>query len=196
VNAIIRKLAPSATDMIRADHTRVLASFHRYSIASAPRVKQGLANTICLSLEIHAQIEEEIFYPAMREAGSALIKELIPGHQEMRRLIAALRNMDAADPEFDQTFMELMRDVMHHVADEETILLTHAESVLADRLGELGARMMHRRVRLSAPRAPEMARNTASAASPNALLMALGTLLAGALVLRRWRRHGSPVKMG
>ena len=173
MNAIIRKLSPSAADLIRADHTRVLASFHRYSLASSPRVKRGLVDSICLSLEVHAQIEEEIFYPAMREAGSALVKELIPGHEEMRRLIATLRDLDAGDAQFDQTFMELMRDVMHHVADEETILLTHAESILGDRLGELGGQMMRRRVRLAAPRGAEMARNTARAGSANGMLIAV-----------------------
>jgi hypothetical protein len=190
MNAIVRKLSPSATGMIRADHTRVMASFHRYSIAGRPRVKQGLANAICLSLEVHAQIEEEIFYPAMREAGSALVKELIPGHDQMRRLIAMLRGMEAGDPQFDQAFMELMREVIHHVADEETILLPHAESVLRDRLSELGAQMMRRRMRLSAPRAAEIAGNTARATSPSAMLLGAGALLAGAFVLRRWRRHG------
>jgi hypothetical protein len=187
---MIGKLSPSATSMIRRDHRRVLASFDRYSIAGSARVKRALVDTICLSLEIHAQIEDEIFYPAMREAGSALVKELIPGHEEMRRVIAALRRMDAQDPQFDPTFMELMREVLHHVADEETILLTHAETVLGYRLRELGAQMMQRRMRLTAPRAAEMARNSARAPSANAVFMTAGALLAGAFLLRGWRRHG------
>jgi hemerythrin superfamily protein len=174
-----------ATDVIRADHARVLASFRRYSIAARPQANQALVQGACRAIELHARIEEEIFYPAMREAGSDLSGELVPEHEEIRRLIAMLRGMDATDVQYDQVFVELMRDVMHHVADEETILLTHAESVLGERLGELGARMMKRRLELRAPRAAEMARR----AVPRALLMGAGALLAGALVVRQLRRH-------
>jgi hypothetical protein len=71
-----------------------------------------------------------------------------------------------------------MRNVIHHVADEETMLLTSAESVLGDRLGELGARMMKRRLELMAPQAGEMAANKARA-MPGALMLALGALFAG-----------------
>jgi hypothetical protein len=57
--------------------------------------------------------------------------------------------------------MELMRDVLHHVADEETILLPEAERVLADRLGELGAAMTKRRMQLVLPRSGEIASDMA-----------------------------------
>ena len=50
------KVSPTATNMIRMDHTHVMATFHQYEIDSSPRTKQGLANTICLALEIHAQL--------------------------------------------------------------------------------------------------------------------------------------------
>ena len=189
MNMFTAKLSPSATDMIRADHTRVLGAFHRYSIAARPQAKQGLAESICLALEVHAQIEEEIFYPAMRAAGSELEKELVTEHEEMRRLISMLRGIDPADVEYDRVFMELMRDVIHHVADEETVLLTHAESVLGERLGELGARMLRRRLELKAPRAAEIARHAARAASPVALLVSAGALVGGALLLRSWQRR-------
>src|SRR5687768_6692034 len=143
---LTRTLSPSATDMIRADHTRVLAAFHRYDAHARPGVKQALVNTICLALEIHAQIEEEIFYPAARALDAGLVDKSLPEHQEMRRLVAQLRSMDASSPEYDSTFMQLMRDVIHHVADEETVLLPQVERTLADQLPELGARMTARRL--------------------------------------------------
>jgi hemerythrin superfamily protein len=178
MQALMRKAGPSATDMIRADHTRVVAAFHRYKADSRPGRKQAIAGMICASLLVHARIEEEIFYPAMRQAGSTLLDELEPEHEEMRTLIAQLKGMEPTDPQYDLTFMELMRDVIHHVADEETMLLTSAESVLGDRLGELGARMMKRRLELMAPQAGEMAANKARA-MPGGLMLALGALLAG-----------------
>src|SRR5687768_18513540 len=135
MHPLFKRLGPGATDMIRADHTRVLTAFHRYKADSSPARKKALATLICSALQVHARIEEEIFYPAMRAAGSTLLDELEPDHQEMRTLIAQLSGMEPSDPQFDLTFMELMRDVLHHVADEETMLLTNAETVPGDRLG-------------------------------------------------------------
>ena len=172
---LLRKLGPSATDMIRADHTRVMATFHRYTADVRPGKKQALARTIAMALQVHARIEEEIFYPAMRSAGSTLLEDLEPEHQEMRSLIAQLTGLDPASTQFDQTFHELMRTVMHHVADEETMLLPHAESVLGERLGELGAQMMRRRLELMAPQAMP----------GGALMLGAGALLAGLLLLRK-----------
>jgi hemerythrin superfamily protein len=192
MNAIMSKLTPSATDMIRADHSRVLGTFHRYDMQAGPQVKQALVSGICLSLEIHAQIEDEIFYPAMREHSELVGQQLIPQHNEMRRLIATLREMDPSDAQFDGTFMELMRDVIHHVADEETIVLPIAENLLGERLSELGAQMIKRRFQLTRPRAGEMARHTARAMPKGTIVAAAGVLLASAYAARRaFRRHSS-----
>jgi hypothetical protein len=176
MRTLLRKIGPSATDMIRADHTRVLAAFHRYKADSAPARKKAIAAAVCASLQVHAKMEEEVFYPAMRAAGSTLLDELEPEHEEMRSLIAALSGMQPIEAQYDLTFMELMRAVMHHVADEETMLLTHAESVLGPRLGELGAQMMKRRIELMAPQAKEPAKG---------VLIAAGALLAGLWLVRR-----------
>jgi hemerythrin superfamily protein len=185
--ALLNKIAPSATDMIRADHTRVLAAFHRYDVAGSPALKQAIVGTICLALEIHAQIEEEIFYPAMRSLDPGVIDKSIPEHDEMRRRIASLRAMEPSSPQYDESLMELMRNVMHHVADEETTLLPDAERRLAGRLGELGAQMTQRRLQLAGPRAAEMALNTARGMSRNMVLLGAGALAAGLVLLARRR---------
>jgi len=78
-----------------------------------------------------------------------------------------------------------MRDVMHHVADEETRLLPDAERLLSDRLGELGAQMTKRRLELAAPRAGEIAMETMRATSTGTMMMAAGALLAGAYIFSR-----------
>jgi len=185
--ALLNRVAPSATDMIRADHTRVFALFHRYDMDASPRAKRALVESICLALEVHAQAEEEIFYPALRKAGSTLVDKAVPEHEEMRRLIATLRESDPAIAEFDATFMDLMREVIHHVADEETAMLPHAESLLQGRLGVLGAEMAKRRLALKTVRAPRAVANSAKGAPMNALLLAGGALLAGVLLYRRRR---------
>lgn len=188
MNAIAQKLSPSATDMIRRDHSKVLAAFHRYDTAAKPQAKQALVNMVCLALEVHAQIEEEIFYPAMRGTDPQAVDKSIPEHDEMRRLMGELRSMDPAGADYDARFLALMRVVMHHVADEETTLLPQAERMLAGRVGELGGQMLRRRLQLMAPRAGELARSSAGAMPKNTLLMGAGAVLAGLFVLRRVRR--------
>ena len=181
---VLSKVSPSITSMIRLDHTHVMATFHRYRIDTPPETKRALANTVCLALEIHAQLEEEIFYPAMQSVQGGVLESKVPEHDEMRKLVGRLRAMEPTDTDFDGTFMELMRVVMHHVADEETILLPAAERLLADRLSELGAQMTKRRLQLAVPRTGEIVGNTVRAMPASTMLVGAGALLAGSYLLR------------
>src|SRR5436853_5375238 len=189
MSTLLTRIAPSATDMIRADHARVLTTFHRYKLDDAPATRRALVATMCLAIEVHAELEEQIFYPAMGSIDTALVGRLIPEHDRMRTLIAALRNADPAAPQYDQQLMELMREVIHHVADEETLLLPQAERVLGERLSELGARMMKRRMQLMAPHAGELTRFKARAMPMTNWLLAAGGVVAGVALLRHVRRH-------
>lgn len=182
---LISRLSPSATTMIRMDHTHALATFHQYRIDATPEKKQAIAETLCLALEIHARLEEEIFYPATRSFDPDLVDKSVPEHNEMRRLIAQLRQTRPQDQAFDTTLMELMRNVMRHVADEETMLLPDAERVLGERrLAELGAEMTRRRFELAGPRAGEIAVGTVRT-FPAAMLAISGVLVLGALLVGR-----------
>ncbi|MES2898454.1 MAG: hemerythrin domain-containing protein [Pseudomonadota bacterium] len=173
----VSKLSPSITDMIRFDHSHVLVTFHQYTSTTRPSVKKALAETICDALEIHATLEEEIFYPAFRsvDASDPVILKAEPEHMEMKRLIAELRVCDSASARHDQLIHELMRDVMHHVADEETVLLPQAERAMtATRLDELGAQMTRRRLELLKPKAGRIAKNTAVGFSGSTTAIVVG----------------------
>lgn len=187
MKSIVDNLSPSITNMIRMDHTHVLATFHQYEIGSSPQTKQALVNNACLALEIHAQLEEEIFYPAMRNfaADTTTVGKNLPEHAEIRQLSAQLKEMEPTDPAYDQTFMQLMRTVLHHVADEETILLPDAERLMPERLGALGAEMTKRRVQLTAPHAGEIAMNTVRGFPATSMLVAAGAVLAGTYLAKR-----------
>jgi hypothetical protein len=186
--SLMSQFSPSITNLIRLDHTHVLTAFHQYEIGSSERLKKGLVDNVCLAIEIHAQLEEEIFYPALRVvADTEMLRKSTPEHDEMRGLISRLRNMPVADPAFDDTFFELMRHVMHHVADEETLLLPAAERLLPDQLSELGAQMTKRRLELAGPRAPELASSMARSMSGGTLVGIGSAMLAGAYLLTR--RH-------
>lgn len=184
---LLSPLFPSATNMIRLDHTHVMSTFHQYRPDSPTRVKKGLANTLCTALEVHAQLEEEIFYPAVRAVTqNDVIAKSLEEHQEMRRLIGQLRQMEPDTTGYDETVADLMRDVMHHVADEETLVLPEAERLLADQLGELGMQMTKRRLQLVRPRTGEIALDMGRAVSGHTLALAMvGVTAVGLLVARR-----------
>jgi hemerythrin superfamily protein len=184
-NDLSTRICPDAITMIRLDHTHVVATFHQYGVHSSPTVKEGLVKTACTALEVHAQLEEEIFYPAVRAAtDNRALKKSVPEHAEMRRLIAKLRGMSSADAGYDDTFMELIRDVLHHVADEETIVLPQAERLLADQLDALGAQMTKRRLQLVVPRTGEILANL-TRAMPSATA-AVGVALISGIALATW----------
>jgi hemerythrin superfamily protein len=190
--AVLSKFSPSITKMIRMDHSHVTMTAHKFTADAPPDRKRAVVQAVCLALDIHAQLEEEIFYPALREVdgGNEVLARAKPEHDEMRRLIGELRGMEPTDAAYESCFHELMRDVLHHVADEETVLLPAAERLLGDRLSALGAQMTKRRLQLAAPHAGEMAMNTARAMPASTMLVA-GGLLAGAYLLGRGtdRRH-------
>ena len=189
MNPILAKLSPTITNMIRLDHTHVVATFHQYEADTPAGTKRAIVDSICVALEIHAQLEEEIFYPAMRAVpeGAAVLDKSVPEHDEMRRLISKLRGMEADAAGFDDTVMELMRGVIHHVADEETVLLPAAEKLLADQISELGARMTKRRFELVLPRTGEIAGNMIRATPVKNALMLVGLLAAGGYAMARSR---------
>jgi hypothetical protein len=149
-------LFPPITAMIRMDHTHVMATFHRYHAETSWWRKRAIVELVCTALEIHAQLEEEIFYPALSEAmaGDERLRKSKPEHDKMREDIAKLRSMGPENAAYDALFMQLMREVMHHVADEETVLLPMAERALASQLSDLGMRMTKRRMQLVAQNRP------------------------------------------
>jgi hemerythrin superfamily protein len=189
---LFSSMSPTITNMIRMDHTHVLTAFQTYKVHDDPETKRGLVKAACIALEIHAQLEEEIFYPAMRggPVDTALVEKSLPEHEEMKRLIADLQRMEPTDPAYDQVFMELMRDVMHHIADEETTLLPDAERLIPELLPELGTQMGKRRMELLKPRAKELAVNSARGMPKTTMLLAAGAVMAGGYAMRRiMRRH-------
>jgi hemerythrin superfamily protein len=184
MNSIFEKASPSITSMIRMDHTHVMAAFHRYKADTSATRKQAIAEHICLALTVHAQLEEEIFYPALEAVlqGDRTLDKSEPEHDEMRNYIDQLHQLSPEDGAFDDTLMELMRIVIHHVADEETLLLPAAEKLLADELGSLGAQMTKRRIELLGPRAKEVLSTGARTFPTGAVLAVGGAVALGAML--------------
>lgn len=186
----MKNLSPSITDMIRFDHSHVNVTFHQYVGTSKVSVKKALAETICDALEIHATLEEEFFYNPMRErgAGGTVLAGSKSEHDAMRTLVARIRNTPASSSNYDRLVFDLMHEVLHHVADEETVLLPEAERLFTpSQLNEMGARMNARRLQLLAPKAGKVARNTAVGFSQSTAVRVGGmvAVMAAALALTR-----------
>ncbi len=192
MNPLLRNLTPSATDQIRADHAQVMIAFHQYHTDAPLATKRALLKNIGMALEIHTEIEEELFYPAVREALAAqqvvdreVLEHSVPAHVEMRKLIDELYGMEPSDADYDRTFLALMRTLMHHIADEESVLLPAAERLPKARFDALGAAMAQRRLQFSSRRAGEMTSSALQTLPTSALFIAAGAALTGSLLVRR-----------
>jgi hemerythrin superfamily protein len=186
-----KKLSPRVTEVIRADHTKVTALYHRYHADLPSAARQALVTPICALLEMHAAAEEEVFYPAMRSQPDDVqaINNSLHEHNEMKLLISRLRQLDPMDADFDPTLQRLMRAVLHHVAEEETVQLPMAEARFTDEaLRDMGARFLARKMQQMKPL--QRARSVVQehpALSTTVAAMAGLLLLAAARQRPRWR---------
>jgi len=130
-----------AIDMLQADHRRVRTLFQHYQSTNDQSMKRRIAEQIFVELEVHAQLEEMVFYPAFEAAadaeGEVLVEDARQEHLMVKELIADLRSMDATDEEFEPQFEALMVGVEDHVQEEETAMFPEAEEVLADESADL-----------------------------------------------------------
>ena len=133
-----------AIAMLKADHQRVKNLFVQYEAAENVETKRTLAEQAFVELETHAQLEENVFYPAVNEdtdEGPALVQESLSEHEMVKTLIQELRSMAHDTDAFDAKFQELIQNVSHHVEEEESEMFPLAEQELAEDLEELSEEM-------------------------------------------------------
>jgi len=113
--------------------------------------KAELAARICAALTVHAQIEEEIFYPAVREAidDEDLMDEAEVEHAGAKSLISQIEGMQPGDPLYDAKVTVLGEQVEHHIKEEEGEMFTQIRKSDLD-LEELGVEMLTRKGELEA----------------------------------------------
>jgi hemerythrin superfamily protein len=139
----------SAIHLLEEDHQEVEGFFDEYENLEDAGEKESMALKICLALTVHTQIEEEIFYPAVREAieRPELIDEAIVEHASAKQLIAEIEEMDAGDELYDAKVKVLGEQVLHHVEEEEDELFPEIESSELD-LEALGKKIAERKAAL------------------------------------------------
>jgi hemerythrin superfamily protein len=156
---------PNATQMIRQDHKKVEGLFKKFAQTQGSQAKRRLAENAMAELEVHAALEEEIFYPAVKnevDDGSSMVQEAIEEHQTVKQLISELKGMQEADEEFESQFSQLMENVQHHVEEEESEMLPKVEESELD-LNSLGQKMSQRKQEMqNGGRATKKASNAGS----------------------------------
>ena len=109
-----------AIALLKADHRAVEELFEKFEKASGDGRKQALAEEICLELSVHAQIEEEIFYPACEgKVEEDLLKESYVEHDGAKVLIAEIIKGGPSDEFYDSKVKVLQEEIEHHVEEEE-----------------------------------------------------------------------------
>ena len=143
--------APDAIALLKADHKEVEGWFAEFDKTESGPKKQKLADKICLALKVHTQIEEEIFYPACREAGveQDMMDEADVEHNGAKKLIAEIEAGKAGDDHWDAKVTVLGEMIRHHVKEEEQRDGMFAKAKKADLdLEALGEELQARRKEL------------------------------------------------
>jgi hemerythrin superfamily protein len=132
-----------AIEMLKADHEKVKALYQQYQSTEDKRQKKKIAQQVIQELEVHAALEEEIFYPAVK-------RKAVEEHHVVHVLIGELKEMNTLNERYEAKFKVLMEGVEHHVEEEEGEMLPHAKEILGSDIEKLSTRMEKRKQELMA----------------------------------------------
>lgn len=146
--------ANPAVALLKEDHVRVKELFDRFEAAKSRSAKVKIVRAALAELKVHAAIEEELFYPAVRKpVGKEVMNEADEEHHVAKLLIAELDTMDGSESHFDAKFHVLAENVRHHIKEEEDEMLPKAQKVKLD-FAALAEKMSARKEKLLADGVP------------------------------------------
>ena len=143
-----------ALALLRADHDAVIALFKKFERSKNDGQKQELADQICKELTVHTQIEDEIFYPAIRDAhpvkdSDDILDEADVEHDGAKKLIEEIQASQAGADKFDAMITVLSEYVKHHVKEEYDSIFPAAKKAKID-LQAMGEELANRKQELMA----------------------------------------------
>lgn len=144
---MIRRRAMRVTTILKKDH-RIVSGLIR-TVEITPKfngmVRKSLFNQIHQNVMTHAQAEEEVFYPAVRNVAFGrgdMINEAYREHETLKNLLEQMKNIDPMRDEFDNRLAELKSKIEHHVQEEESEIFQLCESRMsAEQLRKLGQQL-------------------------------------------------------
>ena len=145
------KAQPLALELLMADHRKVEDLFERYDSEkeSDENTRRDIAQQICNELTVHAQVEEEIFYPWLRENldDQEMVEEAQIEHNTAKDLIAQIEGSDSVDDAYNARVKVLSEYIKHHVKEEENEIFPEVRDQ-KEELDELGQEMTARKAEL------------------------------------------------
>ena len=157
-----RTKSTNILELLKSDHataTKLFKQFEKFKKSEDAEGMLEAARAVCNALRVHAQVEEEIFYSALREAGGAedALDEANVEHSHLKELVSQLDASEPADDLFAARLKVLSEYVQHHVDEEESTIFSKARKAGLD-LEALGAQFAERKSELEAGQPPvEMA---------------------------------------
>jgi hemerythrin superfamily protein len=135
-----------ATDLLKKQHRQVEKLFKECEKTEEPRKRRQIMDQIINDLTLHTKIEEEVFYPAVRQMGTSKAEEMVDEayeeHHVVKLVLAELPEVDPEDERFEAKMTVLSELIEHHVEEEEEEMFPMADKKLgAERMKELGAQM-------------------------------------------------------
>ena len=142
-----------AIDLLKRDHADVKKAFKEFEKAKYkdPNACKQFVASICKAIDMHAKVEEEIFYPAVRERikDDDLMNEAMVEHKSAKQLIAEIRGLAGDDPMLKANATVLSEYINHHVKEEENEMFPKARRLKLDLEG-LAEKMLARKDELKA----------------------------------------------
>ena len=143
-----------AIALLKDDHDRVKDLFDQFETAKGRPARTKIVRQALTELKVHAALEEELFYPAVRKpVGKEIMNEADEEHHVAKLLIAELDRMDGSESHFDAKFTVLAENVRHHIKEEENEMLPKAKGAKVD-FDALADKMLRRKERLLADGVP------------------------------------------
>lgn len=168
-----------ALTLLRNDHKTVKDLFRKFEKAgkNAVKTKQDLVEKLIEELSVHAVIEEQVFYPAIREEvpeTEDLVLESLEEHHVVKWTLSELDGMSPEEERFTAKVTVLMESVLHHAEEEEQDLFPKVREAMGRKaLGELGDRLEQAKKTAPTrphPKAPDTPPGNVAAGAPSAVL--------------------------
>jgi len=147
----------NAIAMLKEDHEKVKDLFDRFEQTDGSATKAKIVSEALTALKVHATVEEELFYPAVRqkiEDEEGIMDEADEEHHVAKVLIAELEKMTGDEDHWDAKFKVLAESVRHHIKEEEGQLFKEAKKTAID-FDVLGSQMAHLKQKLMQEGVPE-----------------------------------------
>jgi hemerythrin superfamily protein len=135
-----------AVELLKADHQKVKQLFQQFESGSDEQ-KEQVFREIVKELQIHTQVEEEVFYPAVHDIDSEMAAEAVEEHNIVDFIIGEMEKLSPEDEAYKAKFTTLKENIEHHIEEEEGEMFPEAKEKLPD-IDMLGQEMMELKQRL------------------------------------------------